>query len=85
VIDESNKPQHEEASPQDAVSAPVASEDIVADESEASGVTLSDADPASPDGASDSDSSNGAAADDVAGAGDTLVDSAATGDADETL
>jgi transcriptional antiterminator NusG len=75
VIDESNKPQHEEASPQDAVSAPVASEDIVADESEASGVTLSDAGPASPDGASDSDSSNGAAADDVAGAGD----------ADETL
>ena len=75
MIDESNKPQHEEASPQDAVSAPVASEDIVADESEASGVTLSDAGPASPDGASDSDSSNGAAADDVAGAGD----------ADETL
>ena len=85
MIDESNKPQHEEASPQDAVSAPVASEDIVADESEASGVTLSDADPASPDGASDSDSSNGAAADDVAGAGDTPVDSPATGDADETL
>ena len=75
MIDESNKPQHEEASPQDAVSAPVASEDVVADESEASGVTLSDAGPASPDGASDSDSSNGAAVDDVTG----------PRDADETL